>query len=172
MILLINISKFSLTENEFVKPVQKIVESCEKKTIIKHINNLTSNDLKNINKIIICGNSLKDNDFLNYDVQWLKNFKKPVLGICAGMQLIAKIFDNELYKQTEIGMCNVKFLNGTMIEAFELHNFAVKPNGFKILARSENCSQIIKRGNFIGVMFHPEVRNEWLIKDFINEKTI
>lgn len=166
MILLISTCKYKLSENEFVKPIKNIVEQCGEKTLIRNIKNI--GDLSKVKKIIICGTALNDNDFINYNL--LKSFKKPVLGICAGMQLIAKHFGNEIYKQTEIGMKKVKFTNGKIIEAYELHNFAVNPNGFQILAKSKDCPQMIQRENYIGVLFHPEVRNEWLIQDFLKGK--
>ncbi len=165
MILLINTCSYELHKNEFVLPIKRIVEGLNFKTEI-------ARDFKPAEKIIICGTALKDNEFLKHDFSWLKDFKKPVLGICAGMQVIAKVFNAKLYRETEIGMKRIRFLNKE-IDVYELHNMAVLPSAeFEILGSSDRCVQAIKKDNLLGVMFHPEVRNEWIIEDFVKGKLL
>ena len=62
-------------------------------------------------------------------------------------------------------LCNGNF------QAFSLHNFSVSENSkLKILATSTQAPQIIKIVNLsmYGVSFHPEVRNEEIISNFLD----
>jgi GMP synthase (glutamine-hydrolysing) len=105
MILIVNVCKEDLHYLEFVKPLEEIVKSMSKKFVTKSYLKITSKDLSNCSSVIICGTSLKDFDYtknLNR-FEWLKDFEKPVLGICAGMQIIGLIFDGKIKKKTEIG---------------------------------------------------------------------
>ena len=63
MILLINICNEKLHELEFVKPIEDILNKNNIEFKTKHYSKIIKNDLKS-DKIIICGTSLKDNDFL------------------------------------------------------------------------------------------------------------
>ncbi|MBI2004350.1 hypothetical protein HYS72_02700 [Candidatus Pacearchaeota archaeon] len=67
MILIINICKEKLHYFEFVKPIEDILrkENIEYQTI--YYKKLTDKELlnKKLEKIIICGTSLKDNEYLN-----------------------------------------------------------------------------------------------------------
>jgi GMP synthase (glutamine-hydrolysing) len=72
-------------------------------------------------------------------------------------------------------MINVKtkipnsLINGDF-QAYNMHNFSVdEVNFFNILAQSEKTIQIIthKTLNVFGVSFHPEVRNEQILTNFL-----
>ena len=94
MILIINICKENLHYYEFVKPIEDILIKNNLKYFVKHYNEMVENDLENVDKVIICGTSLKDNNFLK-DIDkfyWIKTIRKPVYGICGGMQIIGLIF--------------------------------------------------------------------------------
>ena len=115
MILIINICKEKLHYLEFVKPIEDILrkEKIEFQTI--YYKKLTDKELlnKKLNKIIICGTSLKDNEYLenlNY-FKWIKYSKlnKPILGICGGMQIISLIFGGVLVENKEIGQLKIQF---------------------------------------------------------------
>ncbi len=176
MILIISTCQNKLSEEEFVKPIVNIVKNSKKEYKIKYYKDIGYVD--DYEKIIICGTALKDNEYLNYltKFSWLKNTEKEVLGICSGMQIIALTFNAKLIKQKEIGMTKVitKNLNKLFskeFEAYNLHqNSLTNINKFDILAISENDSiQAIKHKHkpFYGIIFHPEVRNESIIKNFI-----
>ena len=89
-ILIINICKEKLHYQEFVKPIESIVEGVGANCEVKHYSKINSSDVAKAHAIIICGTSLKDNDFANHasNFIWLKDCRKPVLGICGGMQII------------------------------------------------------------------------------------
>ena len=57
-------------------------------------------------KILICGTSLKDNEYLedmNLFERLLSNFSGSLLGICSGMHIVGSIFW-KLCQNLEIGM--------------------------------------------------------------------
>lgn len=176
MILIIDLcyEKDSLSQYEFVLPIKRIVESLKQKTEIVHMTELTDEHIEKANKIIICGTALKDNVFLDHyaKFEWLKTTKKPVLGICAGMQIIGLAFGANVIQQKEIGMTQIitkdEIFGDTMISAYELHgNSTTLPEGFAAIAENVKGVQAIKKNNIYGIVFHPEVRNKKLIENFL-----
>ena len=172
MILVIKTNKFELHDEEFVRSVTQLL----KKFKVVHYKKLRKVDLEKCKRIIICGTALKDNGFIK-DVNkfsWLKNYDKPVLGICAGMEIIGKIFNCSLKKTTEIGMIKVKTIKKNILfdkefEAYSLHNYSVnKSNSIDVIAKSNKCISAIKvkDKDIYGVLFHPEVRNKEIINKF------
>jgi GMP synthase (glutamine-hydrolysing) len=178
MIIIIKTNKESLHDLEFVKPIEKILKNNNIKFITKHYRELTKNDLLKADKVIICGTSLKDNEFIK-DIKyfnWIKYFKKPILGICAGMQIIGLVFNGKLKKKTEIGATEItfrrKFLGfGGKKEVYELHNYYIdfsKLKDFEVFAKSSIAQAVKhKEKEIYAVLFHPEVRNEEIIVNFI-----
>src|SRR3989344_5724981 len=110
VILIISTCSLELSEFEFVKPIESILKSKRIKFFTEHYSSIKKDDLKKYDKVIICGTALKDFDYLK-DINkfsWLKEFNKPLLGICAGMQVLGKVFGNELVDKEEIGNLNVE----------------------------------------------------------------
>ena len=60
---------------------------------ICHYTEVKEDDLESYDKIILCGTALKDNAYLEQmeAFSWMKDMKKPILGICAGMQVISAV---------------------------------------------------------------------------------
>ena len=174
-ILLISTCKEKLSEYEFVKPIIEIIKSFDYDII--NYRNLETLDFQIYDKVIICGTSLQDNDYMNYlfDFNRLKNRGKDILGICSGFQIICSMFDEDIIVQEEIGMVNVETqiknpLASGNFQAYNMHNFSVdKVTSFNVLAKSENTIQMIshKKINAFGVSFHPEVRNQEIITNFL-----
>lgn len=173
MILLIQINNEKLHFNEFVKPVGDILVKNNFKGFIRHYACLTKKDLDKADKIIICGTSLKDNQFVkNLDkFSWIKDYKKPALGICGGAQIIHLIFGAELKKKTEIGFFDEDFKKDFLglknkQQVYHLHNnYTTLPKGFKKYTNSK-IPQATNKDNFYTTLFHPEVRNKELILNF------
>ena len=213
MILLINICKEKLHYYEFVKPVEDILRLNGIKYLKRHYKKIKGGDWGNIDKIIICGTSLKDCEYIK-DIdyfRWIYSSKKPILGICAGMQVIGLSFELDrqvkeldiknnfehfLKKKTEIGFYTEVFgktsvsptsknnkvgdkenlgskdflgLKGEQ-EVYHLHNYYVdfsKLRDFEVFSSSK-ISQAVKCNikEIYGVLFHPEVRQKDLIKNF------
>ncbi|MBS3092639.1 hypothetical protein J4466_04430 [Candidatus Pacearchaeota archaeon] len=177
MILLVNICKEIFHELEFVRPIKDILMSRGIKFKIVHYKELKKIDIDNAKRIIICGTSIKDNNFLKNmkSFSWITGCNKPILGICGGMQIIGMSFRNtHLEKKKQIGMYGVDFekeffgLQGR-VEVYELHSRYIIPNlkDFEIFAVKQ-CPQAIKHKTmpYYGVLFHPEVRNKTIIEEF------
>ncbi len=160
MILIINICKEKLHFYEFVKPIEEIIRNSNLDYTTKHYNDLKKEDINEASKIIICGTSLSDNQFLK-DIKkfsWIKTYEKPLLGICGGAHLIGLSLGEKIKKKKQIGLKELilkhDFL-GTegMKQVYHLHNFHVLP-------------EVFHEKNFYATLFHPEVRNKEMILNF------
>ncbi|HIH39867.1 TPA: hypothetical protein HA219_04070 [Candidatus Woesearchaeota archaeon] len=176
MILIIDLcyEKDSLSNLEFVQPIRRIVESAHKNTKVLHFTELDSETIGHSEKIILCGTALKDNEFVCHrdEFEFLKDYKKPVLGICAGMQMIGLVFGANIINQKEIGMTQIltkdNIFKDKMVSVFELHNHNITlPRGFTEIAYNDKGMQAIKNDNMYGITFHPEVRNRDFILSFL-----
>lgn len=179
-ILLISVCSEELHELEFVKPIEDILNLYEIEFLKRHIKNLKKKDLKDFDKVIICGTSLDDNFYLDeiFRFYWLKDFEKPVLGICAGMQIIGLMYSGKLDKRgkLEIGFYEENFIKEFLgiegkQEVYHLHkNFVVFPEDkFEIFSIQGKIAQAVKHKEkeIYGCLFHPEVRNKEVIKRFV-----
>jgi GMP synthase (glutamine-hydrolysing) len=178
MILILNICQEKLHYFEFVRPIERILGEKQIPFYTKHCTKFTDKDLK-ADKIIISGTSLKDKDYLeNLGLfKWIDFYNKPILGICAGMQILSNHFKGELIEEKEIGLNRIKInkdflgIKKDNLEVYSLHNFSVKPNEdfFKVFGNSNKVIQAIKHKTkpFYGILFHPEVRNKALIEGFV-----
>ena len=174
MILIVNMNYKRLGYYEFVLLLCSIVESrepCE----VKYYSRVK--DTHKYRKIILSGTPLMDNEYLTRIDKffWIRECDTPILGICAGMQIVGLVFDSDLIPCKEIGMAEIVTVRenplfSSRFEAYALHNYGILPGkDFEILARSDKCVQGIKHKEkeIYGVLFHPEVRNKEVIKKFI-----
>jgi GMP synthase-like glutamine amidotransferase len=182
MILLVDLCyrENSLGFEEFVLPVRRIVRRCGFRTKEIHYTQIRREGIGSTQGIILCGTPLADNEFLSNisDFAWLPRCGTPVLGICAGMEVMTLAYGGTIQNSCEIGMTVIRlgendpFMEGMHeFEAYELHGYGCSPPpGFRILAGSDSCVQLIRHSIFpsIGVMFHPEVRNEWVVERFLS----
>jgi len=178
MILIVDMNwkKNSLGYYEFVLPIIAVVEKiCDCK--IKHYSEVTNQDLNQCSCAILSGTALKDIGTLNNieKFQWLKKTEKSVLGICAGMETVGVVFGARLIKCLEIGMTRIISLRDNSLfsgdfKAYSLHSYCIETcEEFEVWAKSDKCIQVIKHKTkpIYGTLFHPEVRNQKLIKQFI-----
>ena len=179
MILLINICKEKLHYLEFVKPIEDILKREKIACFVKGYREVNQKDLDRSDKVIICGTSLADNQFMeNLDrFSWVKEFDKPLLGICGGMQIIGKIFKGIIRKEPQIGFFHEKFhkdflgFEGSK-EVYHLHNYYIDfsvLDSFESYCVSDNeITQAVKHTDkeIYAVLFHPEVRQKELIINF------
>jgi GMP synthase-like glutamine amidotransferase len=178
MILIVDMNwkKDSLAYCEFVQPIVSVIQPLEN-CVVRHFSELQPSELSCYGKIVLSGNTLKDHATLNQTekFQWLKTCKQPVLGICAGMQTISLVFGEPLTAYLQVGMIEVETLAPNSLfegkfRAYALHNFSVEPSrAFQVLAKSTKCVQAIKhiQRDVYGVLFHPEVRNPEILRNFI-----
>ncbi len=182
MILLVDLchTPESLSRDEFVGPIERIVTGTGETVRVLHYTRLTTPEqVAGADAMILCGTALADNNFLNTEgaFSWIPACSCPVLGICAGMQVIARSFGGTITSRCEIGMTDIRIVaaDGLLgkprtFPAYELHGFAVgSPGPLTVLAESECCIQAVRHPSrpVYGVMFHPEVRNEWVVGRFL-----
>ncbi len=180
-ILIINVCKEPLHIMEFVEPIKKIILGEGLNFFEKNYSDVSTFDLDNASSIIICGTSLKDNEFTKHMkfFDWIKEINKPILGICAGVQIIGLIFGGKINTMTEIGFYFEEFekiflgLSGKQ-EVYHLHNNFIdfkKLNNFEVYCVQNGVSQAVKHKDkeIYGVLFHPEVRQKEMILSFISK---
>ena len=166
----------SLAFNEFVSPIVSVVQPLEE-CLVKHFLDIEPSELEGYSKVVLSGTALRDHATLKQvdKFNWIKKYDKPILGICAGMQTISLVFDEPLTSCLQIGMAEIATLKENALfqgdfKAYVLHNYSVAPSqNFETLAKSTKCIQAIKHKQkcIFGVLFHPEVRNQDIIKRFI-----
>lgn len=169
--------KNSLFKDEFCMPIANIIQQIPNtKYEIKHFSEKIN--FKKYNKIIISGSALKDFEYLNYlnKFEFIKTTNTPILGICAGMQIIAKIYGANLKKCKEIEITKTittkqnKLFEGEF-DTYSIHNYSTYcPKEFNIIAKSKKGIHAIKHKEkeIYGVLFHPEIKNKEIIINFIN----
>ena len=139
-----------------------------KKIKIKNIND-------SIKGIILSGGPLNVYQINKYSFdKKIINLNIPILGICFGHQILSKLNGGRVKqsKHREFGLANIykkndslltkNFFNKKLKKVWMSHADQVSkiPNGFKIVASSENSKFAIVENNekkFYGVQFHPEV---------------
>lgn len=184
MILIISLCSEKLHDLEFVKPIEKIVKAVtEERIIVRRLEELEFRDTKRADKIIISGTSLKDFSYWNkFEMfNFLKDYEKPVLGICAGMQIIGRVFGGELLDEGYIGPHYGNFVKSfsdkffeegeSVREVYYLHNKAINlPDNFEKLNEDLSYPTAFKHKvkEIYGVLFHPEVYNHEVIREFVN----
>ncbi|MDC0243125.1 hypothetical protein OAK07_00375 [Marine Group III euryarchaeote] len=175
--LLISTCHHALNDREFVFPISKILG--DNRHDIMHFENCSREILSSYSRIIICGTSMQDStyiDWLPFFEEMLENFTGPVLGICSGMQILTSVFgSSSIADNLEIGMIEVKTLEQNELfegnfQAYSLHNFSSGVcDNFNILAESKEGIQAVKHVEkpLYGISFHPEVRNEQIVTNFL-----
>lgn len=169
----------SLSRDEFVLPVGRIAERSGKCWIYRHYADMGERIPEETGGIVICGTALRDNGFLRKIDRfgWLSETEIPVLGICAGMQVLCLTHGGTVREGCEIGMTDIHVVVQHPLlplqpsfQAYELHSFSCSlPPGFEALAVSTTCLQAMRhlRHPRFGVMFHPEVRNDRVVERFL-----
>jgi len=182
MILLVDLcyEKNSLSHYEFVHPIASHLNSSGFVCRITHFTDVTRDALDLYDKIILCGTALKDNYYAERLelFSWMKDCDKPVFGICAGMQIISAVFGGKIVPQPSIGLERIKIIRDSPlfgepreIEGYHLHNFGVTlPEDFLLLAGNRGVVEAFWHGvrPIFGIIFHPEVRNRWILARFAN----
>jgi GMP synthase-like glutamine amidotransferase len=177
MILVVDMNwkRDSLAKYEFVLPIAAVAKAFGECRIV-HFADVSQKDLDGCSRVILSGTALKDHTTLKETDKfgWLRDFDKPVLGICAGMQTISLVFEVRLAPCLQIGMTEIATTKENPLfsgdfKAYCLHNFSVEESGvFEVYAKSSKCIQATKhkQKNIYCILFHPEVRNKEILEKF------
>lgn len=183
MILLVDLCyrEGSLAREEFVLPVGRIVESAGARYRVVHYTRSPESSARDCDGVILCGTPVMDKGYLD-DLalfSWVAGSGLPVLGISAGMEILALLAGGTVISCQGIGMTEVRVTASDPVvpeirvfEAYELHDHACTlPPGYTTLAESDRCIQMFRDPGLplYGVMFHPEVRNGWVVTRFLSE---
>jgi diphthine-ammonia ligase len=172
--------KASLSSYEFVHPIEDTLRRLDYGCNILHYTEVNAQTLANHDKIILCGTALEDNAYAEHLqlLSWIKDFKKPILGICAGMQVISAVYGGSIVQNQAIGLEEIEIIRDSLllggprqIEVYHLHNYiATLPEGLSLLAGRIDAVEAFKHctNPTYGIIFHPEVRSRWVLERFAN----
>src|SRR5271157_2623380 len=114
MILLLDLcyEKDSLSKYEFVNPVADTLRKAGTHFETLHFAEIAEDKLGKYDKIILCGTALKDNTYADrIDVfSWLMRYDRPVLGICAGMQVMSAVYGGSIVPKPAIGLERIEII--------------------------------------------------------------
>lgn len=170
--------KDSLSQYEFVHPIRDTLQKAGFLCNILHYSEINSQALANHDRIILCGTALLDNAYAEHLqlFSWVMDLKKPILGICAGMQVISAVYGGSIVPHPAIGLEKIEIIRDSAllgeprcIEGYHLHNYsATLPEEFLQLAgTTSDVEAFMHRVKPIyGLIFHPEVRNRWILDRF------
>ncbi len=156
------------------KNLEEIVNMCDGLVVTGSANDVYP---KYYGEKPISGKEYKFDEYslVNKIVKLFSNDKKPILGICGGIQEINVIFGGTLYQQIpnhylqDQSQHKVKIIDNSflydvykesLIEVNSYHKQAVKDlaPGFKITALSEDgVIEGIEKNNIVAIQWHPEV---------------
>ena len=178
MILIVDMNwkRDSLAKSEFVEPIVSVVQPIEE-CVVKHFLDVGVSEIDSSSRVILSGTTLKDFEAQSHldRFDWIKTYHKPILGICAGMQVISLIYGIPLRQCLGIGMVEIETVQPNPLfsgsfRVYTLHSLTVEHSEtFGVLAESSKCIQAIKHSKkpLYGVLFHPEVRNHEILQRFI-----
>ena len=175
MTIVVDLSEHDLSWSEFVRPIAVIAG--EGTTVMRY-SDVSLVDVEAENAVVICGTALRDDGYLeNMDAfEWLYRTSTPVLGICAGMQIIALLHGARLVPGKEIGMTLIEpQVDNPLVpgpeQVYCLHRHDLEAlEEFQVLARSGRCVEAIahRARPLYGVAFHPEVRRHNVVSRFLS----
>lgn len=164
--------------DEFVSPITKIISKKGHEFEIIPYDTKIEN-FQSFDKFILSGSPLGNfeaNSHLEH-FRWIRRTRKPILGICAGMQIIGQLYGFELTDEVSIGLEYVKPIADNPffdeeIQTYQLHTKKItgKHPSFEVFAQNSQGIQGIQHQetHLYGVLFHPEVRNPKIIEKFLN----
>jgi GMP synthase-like glutamine amidotransferase len=177
MILIVNVCSDELSYFEFIKPIEDILENAKIEFVSRNLAGLNHTDISRAERVIISGTALKDFKYLDnlHRFAWINETQTPILGICAGMQVLAALFEGDIIERKRIGRYKVKIVKKNILSSkqefhsYFLNSIAVEPHdNFDTLGESGKLKCIFKhkRREFYGCLFHPEVLNPEIITNF------
>lgn len=181
-ILIVNNAEPGITK--FAAPIQKIISQCASSSVFIEYKNCIDFNFDEFDGAILSGSPQGD-DIVEHHLPyflWLKEFDKPLLGICAGHHITGFMYGATLLRneEPEAGDFEVKLVktdplfknlpNSFVVK--QMHNDSVTvPNDFELLVTSKTCrNQLMKHKQkpLYTCQFHPEFYNHDLLRNFIS----
>ena len=170
--------------SRFTAPIEDILKRVDIECRTIQYSDLLKTVLDSINGIIL-GASPHGNDIVEHHqkyYQWVKSAGIPILGICAGHQIIGRLFGADLIrgKEKEIGSHYVEIDQEAPIFRGYEKRFLVEqahsdsitlPEDFMLLAHSQKCRVQVMRHKsrlLFTTQFHAEISNKELIINFVD----
>ncbi len=182
-ILIVSSCADPLSELEFVMPLKSLLKRNGYDVRVVHYREVTDDIVSRADRIIISGTNLKDFGYINEidRFEWIQSTDTPLLGICAGYQVLGLVKGEELEETLLIGKHLVTLaseweeearvlLSRESFEAYFLNSRFIKnPMHFDVWATSTGVPAVIKHRMhpFVGCLFHPEVLNPEIILNFM-----
>ncbi len=171
----------SLFSLEYINPIKNILLKNNIKFNVIHYLDLSYKSIicQDYTHIIISGTGLGDNEFKKHINKFkiLKKLNCNIFGICAGAQIIAEVYGEEIGEFNEIGIFKPELIGADIIlknvdlnNIYVIHNYFIKTNNNFIPLIKTEIHQLLKHKlkNIYLCLFHPEVKNKKLIENFIN----
>nr|WP_321358123.1 hypothetical protein [uncultured Draconibacterium sp.] len=169
---------------EFAEPIMKIISEAGSSPTFIDYADCTKINLNAFDGIILTGSPQGD-DIVEHHAPyfaWIKEFEKPMFGICAGHHVTGHLYGSELLRSqepesgdSEVEIVKTDPLFNELPQKFivrQMHNDSVSlPNDFELLVTSTTCkNQLMKHKSkpLYTSQFHPEFYNHQLIRNFIS----
>jgi hypothetical protein len=113
---------------------------------VKHYLDVDPSEAEKYSSIILSGTTLKDFEFLKHleNFRWIKTCTKPILGICAGMQTIIRVYGEQLVPCQQIGMTEITTTKLNPLFSGDFKPTAYTPTHSYWQPHLRNNSQIIQ----------------------------
>ena len=166
--------KILLIDNgtSYLSQIEKLLSNVSFRVI--RYSEITQTSIEDFDAVILSGGHefpvYGSEDRLIDEMHLIKNFNKPIFGICFGFELIAYVFGAHLecMQDKERGILDIQvvesddlFLNILNFQVFESHRWVIKKpvDSLKVLARSKDGIEAVKHKTRLiyGVQFHPEM---------------
>lgn len=170
--------------SRFTAPIEDILKRVDIECRTIQYSDLLKTDLDSYNAIILSASPHGDDIVEHHQkyYQWVKSSTVPVLGICAGHQIVGRLFRADLIrsKEKEIGSHYVEIhQQDPIFRGYEkrflveqAHNDSITlPEDFVLLAHSRKCRVQVMRHKsrlIFTTQFHAEISNKELIINFVD----
>lgn len=167
----------------FTTPIEQLITKCGSSSVLIEYADCLGFNFNDIDGAILTGSPQGD-DIVAHHLpyfKWIKDFEKPLLGICAGHHITGFLYGATLLRSEEpeagdfeITITKPDPLFTDMPNTFtvkQMHNDSVSlPADFELLASSETCTNQLMRHKqkpIYTCQFHPEFYNHTLFTNFI-----
>lgn len=180
-ILLVNNAEPGISE--FAEPIKKIITDKDSTFVFIEYADCIGFNFDEFDGAILTGSPQGD-DIVEHHLpyfRWIQDFKKPILGICAGHHVTGFMYGSEILRseEPESGDYTIEVVKSDPLfedlpksfKVKQMHNDSITlPDDFELLATSKTCyNQLMKHKSRIlyTCQFHPEFYNTELICNFI-----